>query len=160
MSTTTTRITAGLLALGTAGALALGTASAASAAPAPAATAAPAGSPITGSVTIDPVAISQAIADAAKTAQNRDGFVKNLSYDAFYNLGGQQYNAMVMNLSQPHDPSGLQGVLGYASGQYDGITYGIWIFEGGTFVNQGDGGYINWAFFGQFTRDGGSVTFS
>jgi hypothetical protein len=26
------------------------------------------------------------------------------------------------------------------------------------FVNQGDGGYINWAYYGQFTRDGNTIT--
>ncbi|MFI7537329.1 RICIN domain-containing protein [Streptosporangium sp. NPDC049376] len=37
----------------------------------------------------------------------------------------------------------------------------IWIFRGAsTFVNKGDGGYMNWAFGGAFDRSGGNVTFS
>lgn len=88
--------------------------------------------------------------------------MRNLSYQAYYNLGQQQYDVMVMNLSQGHDPSGLQGVVGYSDATYDGITYGVWIFESGTFVNEGDGGYINWAFFGVYDRpdNGGTVHFS
>ena len=43
------------------------------------------------------------------------------------------------------------------------IPYGVWIFESGTFVNQGDGGFINWAFAGNCKRtgkDGKTVVFS
>jgi hypothetical protein len=35
---------------------------------------------------------------------------------------------------------------------YDGVVYGVWIFEQGTFVNNGDGGYINWAAYGLINR--------
>lgn len=103
-------------------------------------------------VTIDPVAIGDAIAQATKTANNREGFVRDVSYQAYYNAGGQQYNVVVMNLSQDHDPSGLQGVVGYSDATYDGVVYGVWIFEQGTFVNNGDGGYINWAAYGLINR--------
>jgi hypothetical protein len=103
-------------------------------------------------VTVDPVAIGDAIAKATKSAANRDGFVRDVSYQAFYNAGGQQYNVVVMNLSQDHDPSGLRGVVGYSDATYDGVVYGVWIFEEGTFVNNGDGGYINWAAYGLIDR--------
>jgi len=109
------------------------------------------------SVDVDPLAISQAIADAAKSAANRDGFVKDLSYLAYFNAGHQAYNVIVMNLSQPHDPSGLQGVVGYSDATYDGVVYGIWIFREGTFVNQGDGGWINWAAYGVIDRPSDGV---
>lgn len=46
----------------------------------------------------------------------------------------------------------------YDSVEYDGITFGIWVFEDGTFVNNGDGGYINWTFVGSFDREEGSGT--
>ncbi|WHM37891.1 RICIN domain-containing protein [Streptomyces sp. BPTC-684] len=38
--------------------------------------------------------------------------------------------------------------------QWDGTihTYRIWAFEGGEFTNQSDGGWINWGFYGRFTR--------
>lgn len=32
------------------------------------------------------------------------------------------------------------------------------VFEDGTFVNNGDGGYINWTFVGSFDREEGSGT--
>lgn len=131
-------------------------ASAATAAPAaaPAAAAPTAAPPITGSVTIDPNAIANSIATAIKMSNNREGFVKNLMYDAFYNLGEQKLNVVVMNLSQGHDALGLQGVSGYSSATYDGVTYGIWIFEEGTFINEGDGGWINWGSMGWFEKEG------
>lgn len=79
---------------------------------------------------------------------------------AFYE-SGQHYNVMVHNLSQPYEDK-LNGVKQYGSATYDGVTYGIWIFEDGEFTNQGDGGYINWAFRGVWERpdNGGYVKFS
>ncbi|MFE7822299.1 hypothetical protein ACFU1R_29615 [Priestia megaterium] len=53
-------------------------------------------------VTIDPVTIGQAIADAAKTADNQSGFVKGAMEKALFE-SGQQYNVMVMNLSQGYN---------------------------------------------------------
>ncbi|MFB2350266.1 stress protein [Priestia megaterium] len=106
-----------------------------------------------GDVAIDPVAIGQAIADAAKTADNRSGFVKGAMEKAFFE-SGQQYNVMVMNLSQGYNSDQLQGVQYFDTVDYDGITFGVWIFEEGTFINEGDGGYDNWAFRGWFERTG------
>ncbi|MGW9019228.1 stress protein [Priestia megaterium] len=105
-----------------------------------------------GEVAIDPVAIGQAIADAAKTADNRSGFVKGAREKAFYEAG-EQYNVIVMNLSQGYDEK-LNGIQYFDTVDYDGITYGVWVFEDGTFVNEGDGGYDNWAFRGWFERTG------
>lgn len=50
-------------------------------------------------VEVDALGIADAIVSAAKTAQNREGFVKNLSETAFFQ-GGQQYNVMVFNLQR------------------------------------------------------------
>ncbi|KYG34257.1 hypothetical protein [Priestia endophytica] len=114
-----------------------------------------------GSVTIDPVAIGQAIEDAKVSADNRSGFVKGAMEKAFFE-SGQQYNVVVMNLSQGYNSDGLQGVQYFDTTDYDGVTYGIWVFEQGTFVNEGDGGYINWAMRGWFERtgdDGKTVNF-
>src|SRR6478609_10266899 len=86
-----------------------------------------------GEVTVDPVAIGQAIEDAKKSADNRSGFVKGAMEKSFFE-SGQQYNVMVMNLSQ-----------GYNSDQLQGVQY---------FDNEGDGGYDNWAFRGWFERTG------
>ncbi|WP_069817328.1 hypothetical protein [Streptomyces sp. TP-A0874] len=38
-------------------------------------------------------------------------------------------------------------------------VFDLYVFDKGTFSNDGDGGYINWAFYGDFDRDGGKVTF-
>ena len=40
-----------------------------------------------------------------------------------------------------------------------GYKYMIYVFHSGLFINYDDGGYINWAFQGKFTRNGGSVYF-
>lgn len=111
-----------------------------------------------GEVTIDPVAIGQAIADAKKTADNRSGFVKGAMEKTFFEAG-QTYNVMVMNLSQGYNSNNLQGIQYFDTVDYDGVTFGVWVFEKGTFVNEGDGGYINWAFRGWFERDGNTVNF-
>ncbi len=108
-------------------------------------------------VNLDVLGIANQIADAIKSAQNRDGFVKNLMESSFY-ASGQKYNVMVFNLSQEYEDH-LNGVQFYGSAVYDGITYGIWVFEDGTFTNKGDGGWINWAFRGWFDRDGSTVAF-
>lgn len=110
-------------------------------------------------VNTDVLGIAQAIASAVSAEQNRDGFVKNLMESTFYSAG-QRYNVMVFNLHQAYDER-FRGVQFYGSAVYTGgITYGIWAFEDGEFTNQGDGGWINWAFRGSFNRDGGHVTFN
>ncbi|MCK7624473.1 stress protein [Streptomyces sp. RS10V-4] len=109
--------------------------------------------------TIDVLGIANKIEASVKTAQNREGFVKNLRESAFYAAGGQ-YNVMVMNLSQGYEDH-LNGVKTYGSATYDGVVYGIWVFEDGEFTNVGDGGYLNWAFRGWYDRpdNGGYVKF-
>lgn len=108
---------------------------------------------VSGEITVDPVAIGQAIEDAKKSADNRSGFVKGAMEKAFFEAG-QQYNVMVMNLSQGYNSNQLQGVHFFDTVNYDGITFGVWVFEEGTFINEGDGGYDNWAFRGWFERTG------
>jgi len=116
-------------------------------APAPAASAAE----IPAEVTIDPLAMGMAISEAVKSADNREGFVKDVTYQAYYNAGQQQYNVIVQNLSQDHEFQ-LNGVAGYISANYDGVQYGVWLFDSGTFTNKGDGGYINWSGYGYLNR--------
>ncbi|MEV6162303.1 hypothetical protein AB0L71_10305 [Streptomyces sp. NPDC052052] len=38
-------------------------------------------------------------------------------------------------------------------------VFDIYVFDKGRFSNDGDGGYTNWAWYGNFTRDGSEVTF-
>lgn len=75
----------------------------------------------------------------------------------FYSAG-QRYNVMVFNLSQNYDDR-FKGVVFYGSAVYSGITFGIWAFQSGEFTNNGDGGWINWAFRGWFERNGQHVVF-
>lgn len=113
--------------------------------------------PINVGVNIDVLGIAQAIASAVNANQNRDGFVKNLMESTFYSAG-QRYNVMVFNLSQDYNDR-FNGVVFYGSAVYSGITFGIWAFQSGEFTNNGDGGWINWAFRGWFERNGQHVVF-
>lgn len=108
-------------------------------------------------VEIDVLGIGQAISDAIGRASNREGFVKNIRNTAYYSANSR-YNAMVFNLQQAHSDR-LRGVKFYGSANYGNVIYGIWLFRSGTFRNKGDGGYINWAFRGCFSRYGGKVVF-
>ncbi|MFN2745743.1 MULTISPECIES: hypothetical protein [Bacillus] len=109
------------------------------------------------SIGLDLLGIGNSIRDAIVQSNNRSGFVKNCMETAFYSAG-QRYNVMVFNLSQGYH-NGLRGVKFYGSANYHGVIYGIWVFESGQFTNQGDGGWINWAFKGWFDRNGQTVTF-
>ncbi|WP_380702407.1 hypothetical protein [Salinithrix halophila] len=111
-------------------------------------------------VNIDVLGIADKIESAINDNAHRSGFVKNLSNAAYYGAE-QKYNVVVQNLEQPHDPTKLQGVKFYGSAKYGKITYGIWVFEGGEFENQGDGGWINWAYWAPkgVERNGGHLKF-
>ncbi|MEV0573913.1 hypothetical protein [Streptomyces sp. NPDC050392] len=39
-------------------------------------------------------------------------------------------------------------------------VFDVYVFDKGTFSNDGDGGYTNWAYYGDVTRDGSQATFS
>lgn len=108
-------------------------------------------------VGVDVLGIAGAIASSVNASQNREGLVKGLMKEAYFKAG-QKYNVMVFNLNQNYDEN-FNGVKFFAKTNYNGITYGIWAFESGDFTNQGDGGWINWAFKGQFDRNGSHVKF-
>ena len=117
-------------------------------------------------VDVDVNALTNTITQAISSAANRNGVVKQIMNAAYYQTN-QRYNVMVFNLNQNYDASGLVGVKYYKNVTYDptnsNIPFGVWVFESGTFVNQGDGGYINWCFGGSFKRSGQNnqtVTFS
>lgn len=109
-------------------------------------------------VNLDVLGIADRIKSDVNAARDREGFVKNLMESTYYALG-QRYNVMVFNLNQNYEDR-FSGVKFYGSAVYHGITYGIWAFENGAFLNKGDGGYINWAFRGNFHRDGNYVAFN
>ncbi|MEH2366456.1 hypothetical protein [Nostoc sp.] len=108
-------------------------------------------------VGVDLLGIAGAIASSVNASQNREGFVKGLMEEAYFKAD-QKYNVMVFNLSQNYDEN-FNGVQLFAKADYNGVIYGIWAFENGEFTNQGDGGWINWAFKGNFDRDGSHVKF-
>ncbi|XXY12533.1 hypothetical protein WME88_30155 [Sorangium sp. So ce216] len=108
-------------------------------------------------VNVDVLGIANAIASSVNVTGNREGFVKNLMESTYY-AAGQKYNVMVFNLSQGYEDR-FNGVQFYGSAVFQGITFGIWAFEGGEFTNKGDGGWINWAFRGVFDRNGNHVVF-
>ncbi|WP_340966308.1 stress protein [Bacillus sp. PPSBB_11] len=91
-------------------------------------------------INFDVLGIANALINAANANTNREGFVKGLMESAFYET---RFN----------------GVKTFATVKYGSITYGVWVFENGSFTNKGDGGYINWAFRGWFDRNGGFVNF-
>ena len=111
---------------------------------------------------IDVNALTNTIQRSIVTAANREGAVKGMK-EAAYNQTKRCYNVMVFNLNQNYDDSQLRGVKSYTNLTYSQTPFGVWIFESGTFVNQGVGGFINWAFAGNCKRtgkDGKTVVFS
>ncbi|MBP5977201.1 stress protein [Brasilonema sp. CT11] len=105
-----------------------------------------------GDLAIGAAQLGLQINDLVVASKNREGFVKGLMEQATYAARGK-YNVMVFNMSQPYDRN-INGVKFFKQANYQGVPYGIWIFEDGTFTNKGDGGFINWAFNGKFNRSG------
>ncbi|OOR48922.1 stress protein, partial [Bacillus mycoides] len=92
-------------------------------------------------VSIDVLGIANLIRNAINSQTNRSGFVKGVMESTFYSAG-QRYNVMVFNLNQNYEDR-FNGVKFFGTTVYDGITFGIWVFEDGEFTNKGDGGWIN-----------------
>ncbi|HDR7657037.1 TPA: stress protein [Bacillus wiedmannii] len=90
-------------------------------------------------VSVDVLGIANMIRDSINSSANRARFVKEVKESAFYGAV-QQYNVMVFNLYQGYNYN-FKGVKFFATTVYDGITYGIWVFESGKFTNEGDGGW-------------------
>jgi len=72
-----------------------------------------------------------------------------------------KYNIVCIKAGHNCDIGGIMPTL-FKSKEIDlcGYKYMVYIFVEGTFVNHGDGGYINWCFWGNFSRDGGRLTFT
>ncbi|MFD9099222.1 hypothetical protein [Streptomyces collinus] len=74
-------------------------------------------------------------------------------------VAGPEYNAMVFNTSDQPWVANLAGgpspsdIPFQDHARYGHNNYGIWVFKNGSFENQGDGGYGNWAFAGKFNSD-------
>src|SRR5262249_17855268 len=97
--------------------------------------------------------------------KNREAWVKTLLEQTKPRTRGE-YNEMWFNMQQNYDFNPPAGTFKFAQATFKGgltgnITYGVWVFSSAaTFTNKGDGGFINWAFYGAFTRNRGTVTFS
>jgi hypothetical protein len=105
--------------------------------------------------------IYQIIADAVEQHQNRPGYVKSLMEGTFHRVD-EKLNVMIINTGNRYEAQNLQGVKYEAIAHRKGYPdFHIYVFESGTFVNHGDGGWQNWAFVGVFDRpgNGGTVTF-
>jgi hypothetical protein len=104
--------------------------------------------------------ITDAINAAINGNQEREAFVKTLLETVTSNINGS-HNIMIFNMQQGFDFNPDWQWTWFTSDSYQGIVFGIWVFRGPTqFVNQGDGGWINWGFYGSFNRDGGTVVFN
>jgi hypothetical protein len=105
------------------------------------------------------------IVGAINAEKNREAWVRALLEQTRSRTKGK-VNVMVFNLQQSFEFNPPNGTFKFKQATFDGgaggkITYGVWIFHSpGVFKNKGDGGFINWAFYGSFHRDGGTVTFS
>jgi hypothetical protein len=105
------------------------------------------------------------IVGAINAEKNREAWVRAMLEQTRSRTKGK-VNVMVFNMQQSFDFNPPSGTFKFKQATFDGgsggkITYGVWIFHSpAVFTNKGDGGFINWAFYGSFTRDGGKVTFS
>lgn len=95
---------------------------------------------------------------AVEQSQNREGVVKSLMEGAWYQHD-QGKNVLVMKADHPYDAD-LQGVQLDAIYHLDGYPdFRVVVFDSGTVTNNGDGGYINWAFQGWYERTDMTVSF-
>lgn len=107
----------------------------------------------------DAIELKREINELVHKAENRSGFVKGLMESTVLEAKKRGGNVMVFNLSQEYETDIRNTAVFFDKVEYDGIFYGIWIFDKGTFKNKGNAGWMNWAFYGNFTRDGKTVTF-
>ena len=102
--------------------------------------------------------IYNAIAHYTEIDQNRSGLVQAFQNGAWYE-SGENKNVLVIKADHPYDAD-LEGIEFDATYDVDGYPkFRVVVFESGTVTNNGDGGYINWAFRGWFDRDDMTVTF-
>lgn len=93
----------------------------------------------------------------------RENFLRDTVNRAFSRYGGRcnvlMYNALSGRV--PHaEFHGIRTRYVVYYGSFHRIPYRVVVFRSGTFIRQGDGGFINWRFRGSFRRSGSrSVTF-
>ena len=101
-------------------------------------------------VNLDELGISQSIVNGVNANATRPEFVSSLM-ETTSQFARQEYNVMVFNLGHDHDWD-FNYVVFFATTFYTDldpsigkVTYGIWAFKSGEFINLGDGGNINLA---------------
>jgi hypothetical protein len=105
------------------------------------------------------------IAGTISSVNNREAWVKTLMETVVSKTQGR-WNVMVFNMQQSFVFNPPPGAFKFTQATFKGglggnITYGVWVFHSATtFQNKGDGGFINWAFYGVWTRNGGTVAFA
>jgi hypothetical protein len=105
-------------------------------------------SPVTGSVTLDPVAIIGAISEAVNDQGDREGAVKAALDVGYYNAGNpDRLTVAVVNKNQDITVEGA--IVDAQPIDIKGGSYVIYWFDGpGKVTNNGDGGYLNWGVLG------------
>jgi hypothetical protein len=163
---------AALAVAGTATALTLGTLAGAPATAAPAEPVAPTerpaapaqqrGASVTADIVTSTAGIAEQIIDIVtqqlELNANREGVVRSMLEGAWYKHD-QGKNVLVMKADHPYTAD-LQGVTLDATYHPSGYpSFRVVAFDSGTVTNNGDGGYINWAFQGWFDRHDMTVDF-
>merc|ERR1711934_1319992 len=92
------------------------------------------------------------------TNDERGNGTRRAAATAWRKYGGK-YNVMCILAGNSYNIDQLKGRQATEAIYIGGYKYMIYVFHSGLFVNYGDGGYVNWAFRGKFTRTGGSVHF-
>jgi len=94
----------------------------------------------------------------AANVPDRETAVQGMMNEAFAMFNGR-YNVAVYNLSDSHFEDGLQNRVfdrpyrvHYGFFNLQSTDYRVVVFESGTLVNHGDGGWINWGFRGNYQR--------
>jgi hypothetical protein len=124
------------------------------------------GSPVTGQLVAN-LDLNKAVSDIATaitSQKDRAAWVQAMLEEVKSRTQGR-LSIVVFNMQQGFVFNPPPGTFKFTRATFNGglsgnITYGVWAFSSGTtFTNQGDGGFINWAFYGVFTRNRGVVTF-
>lgn len=108
---------------------------------------------------IDVNALIEAIGNAINSNHQREAFVKTALETVTSQIRGS-HNIMVFNMQQGFEFDPDWNWTWFTSRSFQKILYGIWVFRGPVrFVNKGDGGWINWGFYGAFQRNRGTLDF-
>jgi hypothetical protein len=117
-----------------------------------------AASPITGSVSLDPVAIVNAINVAVNDQRDRNGAVQAALDVGYYNAGNpDRLTVAVVNKNQDIFVEGA--IVDAKPIAIKGGSYVIYWFDGpGKVTNNGDGGFLNWGVLGNSVKDGNVIS--